>query len=281
MKIIRTIGALQRELKARRRRNETVGFVPTMGALHAGHLSLVRRARQDNDVVVVSIFVNPLQFGPREDFRQYPRTLKEDVACLKNECDVIFAPPAGEIFPPGFSSRVEVPEADHFLCGRSRPGHFTGVMTVVAKLLNIVGPDAAYFGRKDAQQAALIAKMVRDLNFPVKIVTCPIVREPDGLAMSSRNAYLSGKERRDAVVLFQALKSAERMVVRGQRNVSKIIAILGDLIIRTNSARVDYIAVVDKDTLEPLKSISGTALLCLAVWIGTTRLIDNTMLKVK
>jgi pantoate--beta-alanine ligase len=252
-----------------------------MGFLHDGHLSLVRQARKDNDAVVVSIFVNPLQFGPKEDFKEYPRDLKRDAKLLSGLCDFLFVPPASEFMPGDFCSRVEVKGLSDVLCGFSRKGHFVGVTTVVAKLFNIVGADRAYFGRKDAQQALIIEKMIADLNFGTVAHILPIVREKDGLAMSSRNATLTPKERSEAVVLYQALKSAERMAEAGLRDTSKIRRTLIDFIGRTASARVDYVQIVDPKTLEPLKQIEKEALLLLAVVIGSTRLIDNTKLKIK
>ena len=281
MKIIKKISDLRLILEAARRRGKKIGFVPTMGFLHEGHLSLVRQAKEKNDIVVVSIFVNPIQFGPKEDFHQYPRDLKKDAHLLRNFCDILFIPSVDEMYPKGFSTHVEVQGLSDCLCGRPRTGHFNGVSTVVAKLFNIIGPHRAYFGQKDAQQAIIIKRMTRDLDFPVQIIVEPIVREKDGLAMSSRNVYLSQSERKDAVVLFQALKSAERMVQSGIKNPKKISVVLRDFIARTASARIDYIEIVDKMTLEPLNNIGKEALLLLAIYIGKTRLIDNIVLKVK
>jgi len=252
-----------------------------MGSLHEGHLCLVRAAKKENDIVVVSIFVNPLQFGPKEDFRKYPRDLKTDAGLLKGLCDVLFIPLISEFYPKDFCSFVEVKALSDRACGRSRPGHFLGVTTAVAKLFHVVGPRNAYFGQKDAQQAAIIQKMVRDLNFPLEIKVLPTVREKDGLAMSSRNVYLSPKQRSEAVVLFQALKSAERMVTGGVRDGAKIKDTLTDFINRSPSARIDYIEVVDRKTLQSLKTIDKDAFLLLAVTIGSTRLIDNTVLKIQ
>jgi len=252
-----------------------------MGALHEGHLSLVRRARRENALVVVSIFVNPLQFGPNEDFQKYPRDPKRDARRLKGLCDVLFLPSPRAFIPRDIKTSVTVKDLSAPLCGRSRPGHFTGVATIVAKLLLAVGPDRLYLGQKDAQQAAVIKKMVQDLNFPVEVVVCPIVREKDGLAMSSRNAYLSAQERRRAVVLYQAIKSAERMVARGTRETAPIIQALEDLVHRVPETRIDYVEVVDPKTLEPVRTIAGRALLALAVAVGDTRLIDNTVLRVR
>ena len=281
MDIIKKSVILQNKIKRLRRKGKTVGFVPTMGFLHEGHLSLVRRAKKENDVVVVSIFVNPIQFGPREDFHKYPRDLKKDAKLLRGFCDFIFIPSAQEMYPKGFCTFVEVRGVSDQLCGRAKKGHFIGVTTVVLKLFNIVLPDHAYFGQKDAQQAIIIKKMVCDLDFPIKVSVLPIVREKDGLAMSSRTVYLSAKERSDAVVLFQALKSAERMAASGVKETARIREALAELMSRVQTARIDYIEIVDKNTLDPLKWIEKDALLLLAVYIGSTRLIDNTVLKVK
>ncbi len=280
MKIVKKINALRKQLAPLRRKGKRVGFVPTMGFLHKGHLSLIKRARRENDVVVVSIFVNPTQFSPNEDFKKYPRDLKRDIRLLKGLCDILFIPSASQMYDSDFATYVEVKGLSDLCGGRTRKGHFTGVATVVAKLFNIVSPDNAYFGQKDAQQAAIIKKMAADLNFPVSVRVSPIVREEDGLAMSSRNTYLSEEERRDAVVLFQALKSAQRLVKsKGIRDTGRIKAVLCDLISRTEKARIDYIEIADRSTFRPLKSIGTEALLLLAVYVGSTRLIDNIILK--
>jgi len=279
VKTITRTRPLQSVLRRFRRQGRRIGFVPTLGALHAGHLSLVRRARRDNGIVVVSIFVNPLQFGPNEDFRKYPRDPKRDARLLKGLCDVLFLPSPRVFVPKDFKTSVAVKDLSAPLCGGSRPGHFTGVATIVAKLLLAVGPDRLYLGQKDAQQAVVIKKMVQDLNFPVDVVVCPIVREKDGLAMSSRNAYLTPQERRRALVLYQAIKSAERMAAQGVREAARIIQVLQDLIHRVPESHIDYIEVVDPKTLEPVRTITGRVLLALAVYVGDTRLIDNTFLK--
>lgn len=280
MKIVKKIEDLKKELGRLKQKGKTIGFVPTMGFLHEGHLELVKSAKKENDVVVVSIFVNPIQFSPNEDFRKYPRNLKRDIKLLGGICDIVFNPSSIELYPKDFCSLVEVRGISDQLCGRTRKGHFAGVTTIVAKLFHLVLPDNAYFGQKDAQQAVVIKKMVRDLNFPVNIRVLPIIREKDGLAMSSRNVYLSKKERLDAVVVFQALKSAERMATQGIKNTAKIKEALFDFISRTESAHIDYIEIVDKETLTPLKLIEKDALLLLVVYIGKTRLIDNTVLKI-
>ena len=281
MKIVKKISTLQKEASRLKRNGRRIGFVPTMGYLHEGNLSLVRRARKENDIVVVSIFVNPAQFGLHEDLKKYPRDLKKDLRALKGFCDIVFVPFSKDMYAKGSCTFVEVRGTSDILCGSTRKGHFVGVTTVVAKLFNIVLPDNAYFGQKDAQQAVIIKKMANDMNFPVKISVLPIVREKDGLAMSSRNAYLSDKERREAVVLFQALRSAEHMVAAGARESNKITQTLGDFIARTPSARVDYIKITNKDTLSPVRTIEKEALLSLAVYIGKTRLIDNTILRIR
>lgn len=280
MKTITQIRPLRNAVRRLRRQGRRIGFVPTMGALHEGHLSLVRRARRENDVVVVSVFVNPLQFGPAEDFDKYPRDIKKDTRLLKGLCDVLFQPGRGFI-PKDLKTSVAVKDVSAPLCGASRPGHFTGVATIVAKLLLAVQPDRLYLGQKDAQQAVVLKRMVQDLNFPVDVLVCPIVREKDGLAMSSRNAYLTPEERRRAVVLYQALKSAERMAARGVRESAKIIQALQDLVHRVPETHIDYIEIVDPKTLEPVPMIKGRALLALALYVGGTRLIDNTFLRAR
>lgn len=266
-------------IRKNRLKNKTIGFVPTMGALHKGHLSLIRQAARDNDIVAVSIFVNPVQFGPKEDFRHYPRPINKDISlCREEGVDFIFYPTASRMYPDGFRTYVNVEELSDCLCGQSRPGHFKGVATVVTKLFNIVLPDVAYFGQKDAQQAVIIKKMLYDLNMPVKIKVLPTVREKDGLALSSRNAYLNKRERKDAVVLFNSLNLARDLISRGVRDTTKIIGLMKRLIYKKKSAKIDYISIVDTDNLKPLKKISAKALIALAVWIGKTRLIDNMVI---
>ena len=256
-----------------------VGFVPTMGALHEGHLSLARAARTQTDVVVVSIFVNPTQFGPNEDFAKYPRSFERDREMIETErADCIFCPSVEEMYPPGATTWVTVEGLSEKLDGRSRPGHFRGVTTVVSKLFNIVQPDSAFFGQKDAAQVAIIRKMVRDLNFPVKIVVCPIVRESDGLAMSSRNAYLSPEERKRALVLRRSLRRVEELVEGGEHSAAKLIAAGRQVIADAPSVRLDYFEIVDRDTLDPLQHASAKALVAVAAYVGSTRLIDNIVL---
>jgi pantoate--beta-alanine ligase len=258
----------------------TIGFVPTMGFLHQGHLSLVRECRKRADVTVVSIFVNPLQFGPREDFRDYPRDRARDAALLEREkVDYLFCPEAEEMYPPGFRTSVEVRDLQAKLCGCSRPGHFKGVTTVVLKLFEIVRPDIAFFGQKDAQQALIIKRMASDLNLGVRVEVRPIVREPDGLAMSSRNTYLGPEERRAALVLWRSLEAARRDFLAGERRSEALIRRMSGLISQEPLARVDYIAVVQPETLEPVDLVEGETLVALAVYVGRTRLIDNIVLK--
>lgn len=266
--------------RSARSRGETVGLVPTMGALHEGHLSLIRIARQRCGRVMVTLFVNPLQFGPREDLDRYPRDFERDRNLCEHEgADALFAPGAGEMYPPGFCTRVDVPgPLTAGLCGARRPGHFTGVATVVAKLFAICEPDLAVFGQKDAQQAAVIRRLTRDLNLPVEIVTAPIVREPDGLAMSSRNVYLSPEERAQAPVLKASLDEAGRLFAAGERDAGTLLDAVRARIASAPLARPDYVEIVDAGSLEPVAAVKRPALLALAVFFGATRLIDNTTL---
>jgi len=267
---------------ARQARSEgrAAGFVPTMGALHEGHLSLVREARTECQPVIASIFVNPTQFGPKEDFQKYPRTFAEDSRKLEDAgVDYLFAPEAAEIYPPGFCTWVNVEGLSDRLEGRVRPGHFRGVTTVVLKLLEIVQPQKAYFGRKDAQQARIIRQMARDLHLDSEIVVCPIVREPDGLAMSSRNAYLNPQERRAATILFRALDDAKIAISCGHRDALRLMAAMREKIRSERSAEAEYVEVVDAGTLEQVTRLRGACLALLAVRIGTVRLIDNMLIE--
>ncbi len=253
-----------------------LGLVPTMGYLHEGHLSLARRAREECDRVAASIFVNPTQFGPTEDLSKYPRDLDRDLSLLDAAgVDLVWTPDNETIYPPDFSTWVEVEGLTKPLEGAARPGHFRGVTTVVAKLFNAVQPQAAYFGQKDAQQAAVVRKMTRDLNFPVEIVVCPTVREADGLAMSSRNSYLSPEERKSAVVLFRALTAAREAFERGERDAESLRKVMSETLASEPRARTQYVSCADYDTLEELATVTGKALLSMAVFIGKTRLIDN------
>lgn len=276
MRVVHTIAEAR---AVRRALPGTWGFVPTMGYLHEGHLSLVRRARAENDRVAVSIFVNPTQFGPHEDYARYPRDLERDLRLLEPlGVDLVFVPSVEEMYPPGFQTWVIVEEVSRPLEGASRPGHFRGVATVVAKLFNILQPDRAYFGQKDAQQTVVIRRMVQDLNIPVEIVICPTVREPDGLAMSSRNTYLNPEERRAATVLFRALQAAKARYEAGERDAERLREAMREVIRAEPLARIDYVSVAHPETLQELERVEGPALLSLAVYIGTTRLIDNLML---
>lgn len=276
MQVVRTIPEAR---TIRRTLPGTWGFVPTMGYLHEGHLSLVRRARAENDRVAVSIFVNPTQFGPHEDYNRYPRDLERDLRLLEPlGVDLVFAPSVEEMYPPGFQTWVIVDEVSRPLEGAARPGHFRGVATVVTKLFNIIQPDRAYFGQKDAQQAVVIRQMVRDLNIPVEIVVCPTVREPDGLAMSSRNTYLSPEERQAATVLFRALQAAKAHYEKGERDAERLREVMREVIRAEPLARLDYVSVAHPETLQELSHVEGPALLSLAVYIGKTRLIDNILL---
>jgi pantoate--beta-alanine ligase len=276
MKVIEKIDDMKR---LRAKLAQPVGLVPTMGYLHEGHLSLVRRASEENPSVVVSIFVNPTQFGPREDFASYPRDPQRDLALLEKEgADVVFMPPAAEMYPPRFDSWVEVGEMTQRLEGASRPGHFRGVATVCAKLFNIIQPTRAYFGQKDAQQLMVIKKMVADLNMDLEIVAVPTVREPDGLAMSSRNTYLNPEQRRAAPVLYQALTMAQKLWAQGETDAQTIRQQMTDLIQKQPLADIDYVSIADAETLEELDRVTPPALVSLAVKIGSTRLIDNLVL---
>lgn len=282
MYMIETIDELRQYVKITRQSGKTIGYVATMGYLHEGHLSLVQTARAQSDIVVVSIFVNPLQFGPNEDYEDYPRDLKRDQLLLENNgCDVLFAPSVSEMYPRPMATFVELPELSDKLCGRTRPIHFRGVATVVCKLLNIVQPDAAYFGQKDGQQVAVIRRMVDDLNLPVRIVSVPIVREADGLAKSSRNIYLTEAERPHATVLYRALRAAAEEIVAGDRSVAAIIHRMAVTISAEPGVRLDYAEVVDTATLQRADTIEGDLMLAVAAFIGRARLIDNIPLQVE
>lgn len=284
MQIVSSIPEIRAALRALRASSgaasgRSVGFVPTMGALHEGHRSLLQAARARCDVVVASIFVNPTQFAPNEDFSRYPRTLEEDCRMLETEgVDLVFTPTAAIMYPPGASTFVVVAGTGDRLDGASRPGHFRGVATVVAKLLHIVQPDCAFFGQKDAVQVAVLRQMVRDLDLPIEIVICPIVREPDGLAMSSRNRYLSAEERRQALSLSRAVQAAETLAKQGELRAKVLLQAMRDSLQQEPAVRVDYVAVVDPDTLLPLDDAANGALLAVAAHVGSTRLIDNVLL---
>ena len=279
MKILQRAIDTRSEARAAKLQGKRVGFVPTMGALHAGHISLVRAAKAQSDFVVASIFVNPTQFGPNEDLAKYPRTFEADRKKLEAEgIDLLFAPSVEEMYPAGAVTFVTTEGLSDRLDGRSRPGHFRGVTTVVAKLFHIVEPDVAFFGQKDAAQVAIIRRMVRDLVFPVAIVVVPIIREPDGLALSSRNAYLSPGERRQAAVLSRALREAEQRYRGGERASARLAEAVREIVLSEPDVRVDYIEVVDRDTLEPVSQAGTGTLVAVAAVVGTTRLIDNLVL---
>lgn len=275
MKIVSTITEVRAQVSEWRKAGNTVGFVPTMGYLHEGHMSLIDAAGE-NDKVVVSIFVNPMQFGPNEDLASYPRDLEHDAAlCEAHGVDLIFHPTPEEMYGESFYSYVDMNVLTQELCGLSRPVHFRGVCTVVAKLFNIVTPDKAYFGQKDAQQLAVIKRMVKDLNMPLAIVGCPIVREEDGLAKSSRNTYLSAGERKAALVLSRSIFLGRQMVEKGERDCKKIIAAMTEEIEKEPLAKIDYVKIVNLDTVQQVEQIEGDILAAIAVYIGKTRLIDN------
>ena len=318
MQIIRNITTLRKVLDKARRQGKSIGFVPTMGYFHEGHLTLMRRAKKDNDICVVSIFVNAKQFGPQEDLSKYPRDFQRDSSLIKKEnditvlsvfvnpkqfgpkedfkkyprvfqrdkqlaqkegTDIIFAPSADEMYPKNYLTSIEVACITNIMCGASRPGHFKGVATVVAKLLNIVQPHVMYLGQKDAQQVAVIKAMVRDLNFPVHIQVVATKREADGLAMSSRNVYLSAEDRRQAPVIYQALRNAQALLRSGERSAPDIIKAVRTTILTQPNAKIQYVACVDLNTLEPVKAIGGNILIAVAVFFSKTRLIDNVIIR--
>jgi pantoate--beta-alanine ligase len=280
LETIHTIEWMKQVARQARTEGRSTGFVPTMGALHEGHLSLVRAARAECQPVIASIFVNPTQFGPSEDFQKYPRTLEADGKKLEDAgVDYLFAPEASEIYPPGFRTWVNVEGLSERLDGRTRHGHFRGVATVVLKLLEIVQPQKAFFGRKDAQQARILRQMARDLHLDSEIVVCPIVREPDGLAMSSRNAYLNPEERRAATILFRALEGARASISRGERDALRLTAAMRDALRTEPLAEPEYVELVDAETLEGVTRLRGVCLALLAVRIGSTRLVDNLLIE--
>jgi pantoate--beta-alanine ligase len=280
METLTSVAEMKRWSRSQLKGGKTIGLVPTMGYLHEGHLSLMRRGRSENDMLVASIFVNPTQFGPKEDLSSYPRDPEADsIKCSQLGVDALFMPAPADIYGPGFQTYVEVEKVARPLCGLSRPGHFRGVATVVLKLFNIVSPDAAYFGRKDYQQLQVIKTMARDLDLDVTIVSCPTVREDDGLAMSSRNSYLSPAERRQAMCLYQALQTAQGLLDRGEPDAKEYVKAMSDRILREPDALIDYVSLVHPETLEDLERVADQALAVLAVRIGKTRLIDNMLLQ--
>jgi pantoate--beta-alanine ligase len=275
-----TLQAVQEGVAQARRGGQSIGFVPTMGALHEGHASLIRAARAECGLVVVSLFVNPTQFGPNEDLQRYPRPLEQDCQlCQREKADLVLVPEVDTIYPPGFATFVEVADLQEGMEGRSRPGHFRGVATVVLKLFNIVQPDLAYFGQKDGQQVRLIQKMVADLNIPVGIRVCPTVRAPDGLALSSRNQYLDPEQRRHAPVLYRALQEVQQRVENGEREALVLRRLLAERIAATPGAVLDYAEVVESDSLRPVERLQGQVMIALAVRFGTTRLLDNLLVQ--
>lgn len=276
MKIIKKIKDMQTVSKKVKQQNMKIGFVPTMGALHEGHLSLVDIAKKKSDFTVVSIFVNPTQFGKNEDFKSYPKNLDFDIKLLQNKkIDVIFTPNTKEMYSIDYDTYIETPELSSVLCGRSREGHFKGVCTIVGKLFNIVQPDVAVFGEKDAQQAIIIEKMVKDLNWNVKIITGKTIREPSGLAMSSRNKYLTNEQKTDAAQIYKAIKMAEKSIKKGERNSNKIKKLIKNIISKKQCLKIDYVEIVDKQNLKPLNILKNECLIATAVWCGKARLIDN------
>lgn len=276
-----TVDKVRETVKTWKAQGLSVGLVPTMGYLHEGHQSLIKRAVQENDRVVVSIFVNPIQFAPNEDLETYPRDLEKDsILCNDTGADLIFHPQPEEMYPNGFSTQVVMNNLTTELCGKTRPTHFSGVCTVVGKLFNIVAPNRAYFGEKDAQQLAIIKRMVKDLNFDIEIVGCPIIRESDGLAKSSRNTYLNEQERKAALILSKSILLGKEMAANGERSSAVIIKAMTDLINTEPLAKIDYVSIVNAETIEPVDKLNGEILAAVAVYIGKTRLIDNFMMTV-
>ncbi|MCK5015144.1 MAG: pantoate--beta-alanine ligase [Candidatus Omnitrophica bacterium] len=281
MRIVKSVQSLRSSIKKYKDQNKTIGFVPTMGALHEGHLALIRKSRRENDIVIISVFVNPKQFGPKEDFNSYSRPEKKDILLAKNEkVDIIFYPSEKEMYPTGFLTSINVEGITDVLCGASRPGHFQGVTTVVGKLINIVTPDVMYLGQKDAQQTIVLKRMTADLNFPVTVKICPTVREADGLAMSSRNRHLTARQRETATVLYKSLKNAKKRILAGERSSARIIRSMRAEIEKNSPGKIDYIACVNADSLTPIKQLKGKVTITLAVKFGRTRLIDNTIFRI-
>lgn len=282
MRIVKNREEIREIVKKAQKAGQSIGFVPTMGYLHQGHLSLMKKARAENDILVISIFVNPKQFGPNEDFFSYPRDLSRDEQLAATAgVDFIFAPEKEAMYPISFQTTVQVTHLSKSLCGEKRPGHFAGVCTIVTKLFNLIQPDRAYFGQKDAQQVIIIQQLVKDLDLSTEVVVCPIVREADGLAMSSRNKYLNLAERKDALILYKSLIRVKEMVKSGQINADFLKKEMMTMITDVKGAKIDYVAIVAWETLQPVEKLRGQILIALAVFIGKTRLIDNIILEVK
>ncbi len=280
MEVITKISQMRTRVLSVKDSKKSIGFVPTMGALHDGHISLIRSAKKENDELVVSIFLNPTQFDDNNDFDKYPRQLNEDIEIIRKEsADVVFAPCTEEMYPDGFCTNVIQERLSDTLCGRVRPGHFNGVTTIVSKLFNIIQPGRAYFGQKDYQQSAIIKRLVADMNMDIDIRVCPTVREEDGLALSSRNKRLHPDERQNALCVYGSLLKARDMFASNIRDTREIIEEMASVIKKTEHTKIDYISIVDANTLEDLSSVNGKALAAVAVWIGNTRLIDNTILE--
>ncbi|MGI6728186.1 MAG: pantoate--beta-alanine ligase [Anaerovoracaceae bacterium] len=280
MKILNTVTEVREYIKEQKKKGLSIGLVPTMGYLHDGHLSLIKKSTEKNDITVISIFVNPTQFSPNEDLDKYPRDFERDSKiAMENGVDVLFYPSVSELYPKNFQTYVTIENLSKHLCGKSRPTHFRGVTTIVSKLFNIVTPDNAYFGQKDAQQYFVLKRMVEDLNFDIHLVMCPIIREKDGLALSSRNVYLNQEERRQALCLNQSLKKAKELVVKGEKYADIIADYIKETIEKNDLANIDYIEVVDTETLESVQKIEGRILIALAVKFGNTRLIDNIIIE--
>ena len=281
MKVVHTIKEVREIVKGWRKEGLSVGLVPTMGYLHEGHKSLITKSVSMNDKTVVSVFVNPIQFGKNEDLDKYPRDLERDTKLVSDAgADLIFNPEPKEMYPEHFTTSVNTTEVTEYLCGAKRPVHFGGVCTVLTKLFNIVSPDRAYFGQKDAQQLAVVKRFVRDLNFDIEIIGCPIVREADGLAKSSRNTYLSPEERKAAVILSKSLKVGKDLILNGERDSAKVIDAITKVLYTEPLARVDYVSIVDNTNIQPISKIKGEVLVAIAVYIGTTREIDNFIIEV-
>lgn len=281
MKTINHIEVLKKEIKTLKLSNKSIGLIPTMGYLHEGHLSLINSAKEECDIIAVSIFVNPTQFGENEDFSIYPRDLKRDIGlCIKHKVDILFIPSASEMYPPDFKTYVEVNKLSYILCGKSRPEHFKGVTTIVAKLFNLFKPDKAYFGLKDYQQYIIIKNMTRDLNFPIDIIGCPIIRESNGLAMSSRNIYLSEEEYNKASLIYASLREAKRMIKNGEKNPENIIKMIEKMLKNIPNSKIDYIKICNPETLEEVASIEKDVIILIACFVGKARLIDNMLIKV-